>query len=509
MSMHDMSRTGWPWRQRRGFAYTCLLACLTLFPGGASAETLFEALENAYLINPTINAERARLRATDEEVAGAMSGFRPTIFGTGEANYLTQHGNIKGQGNDCIATGKPSVVPNPLDPGGFKLKENCILTSGQASANDGLNHPHGYGVQLSQNLFNGFQNLNAIREAKSNVQAGRENLRNIEQSVLLDGLTAYVDVVRDTAVIRLRENNVAVLTEQLKQTKDRFDVGEVTRTDVAQAEARRADALSTLARAQSDLKTSRAIYERVIGHPPSDLINPPSILHLLPSTLDESMTLGDGENPVVLTSVYLEEASLYSVNRLVGELMPQITANAEYQRFFDVSNFLEEQETTTFTARVTVPFYQGGAVAAGIRQAKEINNQRKKEVEDARLRVHADVVSNWGILQSSTAEIESAKAAVEANRIALTGVQEEEKVGQRTTLDVLNAQLEFLGSQLQLVQALRNRIISEYSLYSAIGRLDAQSLGLSVPYYDPIEHYDIVKNKFWGLRPPSPPTPDE
>jgi outer membrane protein len=484
--MHDMSRTGRPWRQRRGVAFACLLACLTLFPGGASAETLFEALENAYLINPALNAERARLRATDEEVARAMSGLRPTISGTAEANYFTSHGNIKGRN---VTFDQRSL--------------------GQSTANDGLNHPHGYGVQLSQNLFNGFQNLNAIREAKSNVQAARENLRTIEQSVLLDGVTAYVDVVRDTAVIRLRENNVEVLTEQLRQTKDRFDVGEVTRTDVAQAEARRADALSTLARAQSDLKTSRAIYERVIGHPPSDLANPPSILHLLPSTLDESMTLGDGENPVILTSVYLEEASLYSVNRLVGELLPQITANAEYQRFFDLSNFIEEQETTTFTARVNVPFYQGGAVAAGIRQAKEINNQRKKEVEDARLRVHADVVSNWGILQSSTAQIESAKAAVEANRIALTGVQEEEKVGQRTTLDVLNAQLEFLGSQLQLVFALRDRIVSEYSLYAAIGRLDAQSLGLSVPYYDPIEHYDIVKNKFWGLRPPSPPAPDE
>lgn len=500
MSKHDLSRTGGPWRQRSGFAFACLLAWLFLLPHQASAETLFEALENAYLINPTINAERARLRATDEDVARAMSGFRPNIFGTGEADYLTQHGNIKGQGNDCIARGKPT----PSDPIG-----RCILTSGQASANDGLNHPHGYGVELDQTLFNGFQNLNAVREAKSNVQAGRENLRNIEQSTLLDGVTAYVDVVRDTAVIRLRENNVDVLTEQLKQTKDRFDVGEVTRTDVAQAEARRADALSTLAVAQANLKASRATYERVIGHPPSDLANPPSILHLLPSSLDESMTLGDGENPVILTSVYLEEASLYSVNRIVGQLMPTITAQANYQRFWDLSNFIEEQETTTISARVNVPFYQGGQVAATLRQAKEVNNQRKKEVEDARLRVHADVVSNWGILQSSTAQIESAKAAVEANRIALAGVQEEEKVGQRTTLDVLNAQLEFLSSQIQLVQALRDRIVAEYSLYAAVGRLDAQSLGLSVPYYDPIEHYDIVKNKFWGLKPPSPPTPDE
>jgi outer membrane protein len=485
VSKHDLSRTGRPWRQRGPVAFACLIACV-LAPSVSRAETLFDALENAYLINPTINAERARLRATDEDVARAMSGFRPTITGTGEANYFESHGNIKGRNVDIF-------------------QRNL----GQSTANDGLNHPHGFGVQLNQNLFNGFQNLNAVREAKSNVQAGRENLRNIEQSVLLDGVTAYVDVVSATAVVRLRENNVVVLTEQLKQTKDRFDVGEVTRTDVAQAEARRADALSSLAAAQSDLKTRRAIYERVIGHPPSDLQNPPSILHLLPNSLDESMTLGDGENPVILTSVYLEEASLYSVNRIAGQLLPQITATADYQRFWDLSNFIEEQETTTFTARMTVPFYQGGEVAASLRQAKEINHQRKKEVEDARLRVHADVVSNWGILQSSTAQIESAKAAVEANRIALAGVQEEEKVGQRTTLDVLNAQLEFLSSQIQLVLALRDRIVAEYSLYAAIGRLDAQSLGLSVPYYDPIEHYDIVKNKFWGLRPPSPPAPDE
>src|SRR4029078_6985551 len=198
----------------------------------------------------------------------------------------------------CIATEK--VTPSNPFP-------KCILTSGQATGQDGLNHPHGYGVQLSETLFNGFQNLNAVREAKSNVQAGRENLRNIEQSTLLEGVRAYVNVVRSTATVRLRENNVEVLTETLKQTKDRFDVGEVTRTDVAQAEARRADALSTLAQAQADLKSSRATYEQVIGHPPSDLANPPSILHLLPSSLDESMTLGDGENPVVLTSGYLDE----------------------------------------------------------------------------------------------------------------------------------------------------------------------------------------------------------
>jgi len=156
-----------------------------------------------------------------------------------------------------------------------------------------------------------------------------------------------------------------------------------------------------------------------------------------------------------------------------------------------------------------VPLYQGGGVAARVRQAKETNHQYKKEVEDVRLRIHADVISSWGQLQATASEIRSAQDSLTANGIALEGVKEEEKVGQRTTLDVLNAQLEYLGSQIQLVTAKRDRVVAEYALYSSVGRLDAQSLNLSVPYYDPLEHYRIVKNKWFGLRPPSPPSPDE
>ena len=204
-----------------------------------------------------------------------------------------------------------------------------------------------------------------------------------------------------TAIVRLRENDVTVLTEQLKATKDRFDVGEVTRTDVAQAEARRAEALATLAAAQANLKTSRAAYEQIIGHPPSNLVTPASIRHLLPSSINEAMTLGDGENPIILAAVYNEEASLYAVEQIMGEMLPEVTLEAQYEKRFDQSQSLEELETTTVTGRVNVPFYQGGGVSARVRQAKETNNQLKKEVEDARLRVHADVIANWGILQSS------------------------------------------------------------------------------------------------------------
>jgi outer membrane protein len=455
------------------------------------AETLQQALTDAYLINPVLNSERARLRATDEQVALAKAGLRPFISGAADTSFQNQN------------------IDRRRSAGGQSSSASGASASAAGIGSSGVTNPRGFSVQLTQPLFEGFQNLNAIRGAKSTDQAARESLRSVEQTVLLNAAIAYVNVVRDAAIVRLRENDVTVLTEQLKATKDRFDVGEVTRTDVAQAEARRSEAQSTLAAAQAILKTSNAAYEQDIGHPPGELEPPPSILGLLPSSLDDAMTLGDGENPIILAALYQEEASLYAVQQIMGELLPTATLQALYSKRFDQSQIVKELETTTVTGRVDAPFYQGGGVAARVRQAKETNNQLKKEVEDARLRVHANVLSNWGILQSSGPEIASAQAAVDANKITLTGVREEEKVGQRTTLDVLNAQRELLNSQIRLVTALRDRVVAEYSVYAAVGRMDAQTLGLSVPYYDPLEHYDIVKNKWFGLRPPTPPAPDE
>jgi outer membrane protein len=456
------------------------MLALSFVSAPAKAETLEQALADAYLVNPVLNAERARLRAIDEQVAFAKSGLRPNVTGSADTNYVNQNSDSR----------------------------NALGLNAGGLSTDGVTHPRGYSLQLSQPLFEGFQNLNAVREAKAQVQAQREALRTTEQTVLLDAATAYVNVVRDQAVVRLRENDVKVLSEQLKATRDRFDVGEVTRTDVAQAEARRSEALATLSVAQANLKTSRAAYEQVIGHPPGNLQTPPSIRHLLPQTLDAAMTLGDGENPVILAAVYNEEASLYAVEQIMGELLPDVSLQAGYEKRFDQSQFTKDIETTTVTLQANVPLYQGGSVAARVRQAKETNNQLKREVEDARLRVHADVIANWGILQSSGPAISSAESAVSANKIALTGVREEEKVGQRTTLDVLDAQRELLNSQIGLVSALRDRVVAEYSLYAAIGRMDAQTLGLSVPYYDPLEHYEIVKNKWFGLKPPAPPAAD-
>ena len=476
-------------RLRMRGALLCAFLAAACLSRPAFAETLQQALVDAYLYNPALQAARANLRATDEGVPLAKSALRPTITGTADAGILYTRSNRGGGG--------PVIDPfgNPL--GGFGFSDD-----------EGTTYPHSYGVTINQSVFQGFQNLNAIRGAKAAVQAGREGLRATEQDILLRTAIAYVDVVRDQAVVRLRENDVKVLTEQLKATRDRFDVGEVTRTDVAQAEARRSEALATLAGAQAVLKTSRAAYQQVVGHPPGNLATPPSIRHLLPTSLNDVSTIADGENPQILTAVYNEEASLYAVEQAIGGLLPDVSISASYNKNFAGNEDGDVSESASVFGSLTVPFYQGGAVSAQVRQAKEDNNAAKRQVEDARLSVHANALSQWGVLQSSGPAIEAAQAAVSANTIALDGVREEEKVGQRTTLDVLDAQRELLNTQIGLVSALRDRVVAEYSLYAAIGRMDAQALGLDTPYYDPIEHYDIVKNKWFGLRPPGPPAAD-
>jgi len=508
-SRHLRSCAEGSWRRGRVAAIACLALGGIFCACPAAAETLVEALSNAYLINPVLNAERANLRATDESVAVAISGLRPGISASGDAAFRNQESDVVGGSRSNAQTCDETT--RLTEPAFCAFLDATAAAAARPAAlpDDGVTHPRGYSVTLTQPLFEGFQNLNAIRQAKATVQAGREGLRATEQTTLLNAATAYVDVVRDQAVVRLRQSNVDVLTEQLRQTKDRFNVGEVTRTDVAQAEARRSDAITQLYAAQANLKTSRATYEQIIGHPPSNLVHPPSIVHLLPSQLEDAMTLSDGENPFILAAVYQEEASLYNVSQIEGELLPRVTLDADYTQRFGQSRTLTEQSVFTVLGRVDVPLYQGGGVAARVRQAKETNHQLKKEVEDARLRIHAEVIANWAQLQSTASQIKSAQDALDANRIALEGVKEEEKVGQRTTLDVLNAQLEYLGSQIQLVTAKRDRVVAEYSVYSSVGRLDAQSLGLSVPFYDPFEHYNIVKNKWFGLRPPPPPAPDE
>ena len=391
LSRHHRSCAEGSWRRGGAAAIACLALGVVFCARPAAAETLVEALSNAYLINPVLNSQRANLRATDEQVAVAKSGLRPNISASGDAAFQNQESDFVG-GSRQQAQQKVQqcdAATAALEPAFCALlaaqqqQQQSLGNIESQLSSDGVTHPRGYSVTLSQTVFQGFQNINAIRQAKATVQAGREGLRATEQTTLLNAATAYVDVVRDEAVVRLRQTNVDVLTEQLRQTKDRFNVGEVTRTDVAQAEARRSNSITQLYAAQANLKTSRATYEEVIGHPPSNLVHPPSIVHLLPSQLEDAMTLGDGQNPFILAAVYQEEASLYNVAQIEGELLPEATLDADYTQRFGLSKTLKEQQVFTVIGRVNVPLYQGGGVAARIRQAKETNNQLKKEVEDA------------------------------------------------------------------------------------------------------------------------------
>ncbi|SDP14435.1 outer membrane protein [Filomicrobium insigne] len=451
----------------RSAAMAALIAASSAFSDTATAETLNQALSAAYTYNPRIDAERARLRATDESVPQARSGYLP--FVEGNADLGVQDSRVRF--DDEVGGGR----------------------SGRRST------PRGYDVSVQQNLFNGFRTTNLVNQAEANVRAGRENLREIERQVLFDAVTAYMDVVRDQAIVGLQENNVNVLSRELSATQDRFEVGEVTRTDVAQAQARRAGAVSDLDLARANLKSSRARYERVIGSPPSNLREPTVPYRLMPKTLEAAIARAEHENPLIITALYLEQAASYNVDTIRGELLPTVTLEARYQDRFESSDSIAESETTTVTGRINVPIYQGGEVSARVRAAKHTHVSRLQDIEDVRTQVREVTVTAWSQYQAAVAQIESDKVQVTANQTALAGVREEEKVGQRTLLDVLNAEQELLNSQVQLETSRRNLIVAAYGLLSSVGRLDAATLGVASEVYDPEAHYFEVRRKWWGI----------
>lgn len=462
--------------------------CLLGFGTPASAQSLEQALAATYQYNPRLDAERARLRGSDEDVARVMSGYRPVITANGDVNYEYTLSKVSvgrtGTGSDFSGQGS-----------------GAGSSAGAGNRTDSTTlYPSGGSIDLVQNIFDGFQTTNAVNEAEANVRAAREILRDVEQDVLLEAVTAYLDVVRDQAIVRLREADVEFLSRELKATQDRFAVGEVTRTDVAQSQARRAAAISALDLARANLKTSRATYERVVGSPPSNLIEQRPREKLLPRSLEEATSISDLETPTINAALYREQSASYTVDRIRGELLPQATLEASYGQRFDQSESSEETHRATVTGRLSVPIYTGGEVEARVRQAKHIHLSFLQEVEQFRTQAREFVVSAWSQLEASRAQLESDQVQVEANRTALQGVREEEKVGQRTLLDVLDAQRELLNSEVQLVTTRRNLVVFSYTLLSAVGRLDAANLSVASYVYDPEEHYFEVRRKWFGLN---------
>ena len=440
-----------------------LVSLLGLPSFGASAETLESVLANTYLGNPQLNAERQKLRAIDEEDTRARSGYRP------------------------------------------KLDFNADLTHRRtdtepASALEGRRDEGGYTVRLTQPIFRGLRTINSIRKADADIYAGREDLRNLEQNVFLRAVTAYVDVIRDRAVVRLRRNNVSVLAQQKAATLDRFKVGEVTKTDVAQAKARYSGAVSDLNLAQANLKASRAVFEEVIGHNPNGLKVPRAIVKYLPRTLRESIKRGMDEHPTILAATYREMSATHTVHIIRGELLPEINFEGSFDDRFLSHQSVNRRSTTTLRGTFRMPLYAGGEISARVRQAKHVVLQRRQDLRAARRRVRADVIASWGRVVSTRAKLKADLAQVSANRTALQGVREEEKVGQRTVLNVLDAQQELLDSQVALAITRRDLLVARYQLLAATGRLSAIELGIRVAKYDPKEHYARVERKRYGTR---------
>jgi len=445
-----------------------VLSALALLSHSAAAETMSSALSRAYQGNPNLNQQRASLRATDENLPRANAGWLPTATATASGGY--------------------NYIDEAIS--GTKIK--------------GGSAPFTAGLTVNQNLFNGNRTTNSVRQATSNILGARETLRNVEESTLLDGSTAYMNVLRDTAILDLRRNNIIVLEEQLRQTRDRFEVGEVTRTDVAQAQASLASARSDYFTAQANLSTSVATFRQVIGVEPKNLDAARPVESLLPSNLPGAITLALSEHPAVQAALHAVDAAELQVKLVEGELYPTVGLTGTIQEA--PTGYQGAQANRVFNAavlgQVSVPIYAGGEVYARVRQSKELLAQSRLQADQQRDAVRAAVVSTWGQLDTAKAVILSSQAAVKAAEIALNGIREEARVGQRTTFDVLTAQQTLLNARVALVTAQRDRVVASYSVLSSIGKLTAVTLNLAVTTYDPTIHLDQVKDKWYGLRTP-------
>lgn len=437
-------------------------AAIATLSTAATAESLRDALISAYQANPGLDAERARLRALDEDVPAAKSGYRPTISGEATAGVREDHS----------------------DPG--------------ATA-DGETRPLSLGISVRQPLFDGFRTQSAVNAAEAEVRAGRARLDSRETATLLEAVTAYMDVVRDTAIVGLRQRNVGVLSEELRAAEARRAAREVTLTDVAQARSRRARAVSAADLAQANLKISRANYKRVVGHAPEALHEPPLAVRGLPTSIEEARRIAGRESPNLIAALYSEQSARHAVDRAWSGLLPQIDLEAGYSHQNDVSAITDERSSASITGRLRIPLYQGGQVHAEVRKAKHSHVGRIQDIEAVRDAVESDVTAAWSRLQAARAQLASDEVQVDAARTALRGVREEEKVGQRTLLDVLNAEQEFLDAQVSLISTRRDLVVASYTVLASIGRLSAQSIELSTEIYHPEAHYEEVRRKWAGV----------
>jgi TolC family type I secretion outer membrane protein len=451
----------WAMQRSRICAVAAVMAAGLAAAGGqaAVAQTLVEALADAYTTNPTLDASRAELRAVNEGVPQALANWRPEVFLTGSAGKARV--DIENNGTETLT---------PLE----------------ATAS------------VIQPLYRGGRTVAATARAEQDVLAQRAALDSVEQSVLLRAATAYMNVWAAQSVVAFTENNERVIERQLEATRDRFTVGEVTRTDVAQAETRLATAAAERIAAEGALRSRRAVYEEVIGTVPG-VLPPPPPLAGLPGSLDEVTELSVARNPDVLAAGFAEKAARHRVREVTGELYPTVALNASLSHREETIFRDSEAQRAEILAEVTIPLYQQGAVSSRVRAAKQTSNQRRIEIEEARRRTEQESISAWEGLQTARAQIRSFESGVRAAEIALEGVRQENEVGARTILDILDAEQELLDAKVNLVRSQRDEIVAGFGVFSAIGRLTARDLELAVEVYNPETYYQNVRDRWFGL----------
>ena len=447
-------------------AATLAIVAAAVFAGSpVSAQTLTEAFAYTYNNNPQILAQRALLRATDEQVPQALSNWRPTVTLTGQAGF--ERAGVAARGT---STNFSSFEPRSLD------------------------------LRVTQPLYRGGRTEAATRQAINTVQSTRAQTLGVETTVFQAVAQAYLDVVRDQTLVEVNRNNEQVLRRQLEATQDRFRVGEVTRTDVAQAESSLAQATANRISSEGTLEISRASYTRAVGHPPGRLVQPRE-RPVLPASRDEALGLAMHNNPNVISANFTELAARENIDVVRGQLLPTISLVGDLNRSFapSVSLRTARQDTASVVAQLTVPLYEGGLIWSQTRQAEQTVGQRRSQVDDARRLAVQQATSAWESLQSGRAAIVSFGAAVRAAQIALEGVQQEALVGSRTVLDVLISEQQLFTTQSQLTTAQHDAAVAEYNLAAAIGRLIAPELRLPVQLYDMEHHYRAVKDKLIGF----------
>lgn len=447
--------------------------CLGLFLGAAwslsvmpaAAQTLEESLATAYDSNPTLLSERASLRATNEAVPQALSGWRPNVI------VGAQVGKQRTDSSGVFDSGVQNTTPREV------------------------------GVTVTQFLYRGGRTEASTAQAEAEVLAARSNLINTEQAVLFNGVTSYMNVWRDQSILELTINNEAVLARQLEASRDRFEVGEITRTDVAQSESRLARATAERIAAEGALSASRAVFQEVIGIYPGELAQPP-LLEEIPDNQDAIVEASLASNPSVLATEFFEKAAQHQIRVAVGALLPEISLRGDANTSRESSLEDSEQDELRILALIDIPIYQQGLVSSQVREFKQIASEARLDVDEARRNAKQSSISSWEALVTAQAQIKSLESEVDSQRIALDGVRQENAVGARTVLDVLDAEQDLLDAEVNLVEARRNDHVARYAVLQAMGLLTARYLGLPVEIYDPVEDYEAVRDSWFGLDAP-------